>query len=289
MLDAMIRSYRTCIHVWNDAVATRAKQVRMHERGCDFVKQVSQEEPVRQCPFRKAYENSRRRCKHMVALMNQFCFFGEGVIPGKGNDGMSGMPDGTMEVSSRTPEERYDVIPNGTVVSVKDLVPASNRTRIPGMKMDRGQVQGYDTLSGLYSVIVDNDNVTKEQLTLTGVQPSDLLQHVRVRVRLPSQPNLNGLSGIITAWNEDEQDYDIDVVTDLSIGDVPLSLKLDSASIVLDYGTVGRITGMTGQQSGLNGTYGTIIKSESSAGIRGYNIQLSASQCVSVDVEHFVV
>jgi hypothetical protein len=282
---AMILAYRNCINAWNDAVAARDMRVRMHERGCDFVK--VQEPAVRQCPFRKPYEKVKKHYQNMVALMNQLCFFGEGDMPGMGKDGMDGKPGG-MEVSKRTTEELYDVIPNGTVISFKDLVPpAGTRTRVPGMKVGRGQVQGYDAHSRLYTVVVDNDD-TKEKLTLTGVKPSNLLQHIRVRVRLASRPDVNGLSGLITAWNEDEQHYDVDVVTDQS-NDVRLSLQLKPASIVMDYGTVGMITGMMGQQSELNGTFGTIIKSESSAGIRGYNIQLSTSRCISVDVEHFLV
>jgi hypothetical protein len=285
---AMIIAYRNCIHAWNDAVAARDKRVRMHERGCDFVK--VQEPAVRQCPLRKPYENSKKHYQNMVAFMNQLCFFGEGDMSGMGKDGVGAIPGG-MEVSKRTIEERYDVIPNGTVVSFKDLVlPASSRTGVPGMKVGRGQVRGYDAHSGLYTVIVDDDDDDDDdtKLTLTGVKPSNLLQHVRVRVRLASRPDVNGLSGIITAWNEDEQHYDVDVITDLS-NDIQVSLKLKPTSIVMDYGTVGMITGMMGRQSELNGTYGTIIKSESSAGIRGYNIQLSASQCISVDVEHFLV
>ena len=281
---AMILAYRNCIHAWSDAAAARDKRVRMHERGCDFVK--VQKPVVRQCPFRKPYERSKKQYQNMVVLMNEFCFFGEGDMSGIGKNGM-GERHGGMEVSKRTIEGRYDVIPNGTVVSFKDLISASTIPRVPEMKVGRGQVQGYDAHSGLYTVIADDD-VTKEQVTLTGVKPWKLLQHVRVRVRLASRPDVNGLSGIITAWNEDEQRYDVDVVTDLS-NDVRLSLKLKPTSMVLDYGTVGMVTGMVGQQSELNGTYGTIIKSESSAGIRGYNIQLSASQCISVDVEHFLV
>jgi hypothetical protein len=282
----MILAYRKCIHVWNDIVAARDKRVRKDERGYDFVK--VQEPVVRQCPFRKPYERSKKQYQNMVALMNQFCFFGDGNMSGMGKDDMSTIPD-DMEVSKRTTEDCYDVIPNGTVVSFKkDLViPASSNTRVPGMKVGRGQVQGYDANSGLYTVIVGIDD-TKEQLKLTEVKPLNLLQHIRVRVRLASRPDVNGLSGIITSWNEDEQHYNVDVVTDLS-NDIRSSLKLKPASIVMDYGTVGMITGMTGQQSELNGTYGTLIKSESPAGIRGYNIQLSASQCISVDTQHFLV
>ena len=192
-------------------------------------------------------------------------FGGGGGMPGMGG------PGGGRQGSSirRPPEKRYDAIPNGTIVSFKDLQSRQD------MNGDRGEVQSYDYQSGRYTVIVED---TDEQLR---VKPSNLLQHVHGRVQgLESQPTLNGLRGTIMAWNEHKQRYNFYIM------DLSKVISLRPANIVLDNGTVGKIEGLMAKPE-LNGKYGT-IKSWIREANR-YDIQLTASQIIRVKVENIRV
>jgi hypothetical protein len=182
--------------------------------------------------------------------------------------GGGGMPQQRMRRPA-PPEKRYDAIAKGTIVSFKDLV---SREDLNG---DRGTVQSYDPQSGRYTVIVED---TDEPLK---VKPSNLLQHVHVRVQgLESQPDLNGLRGTVMAWNEHKERYSIYIM------DLSKVVSIKPTNIILDNGTVGKIAGLMAKPE-LNGKYGT-IKSYARDANR-YDIQLTASQIIRIKVENFRV
>ena len=189
---------------------------------------------------------------------------GMGGMPGMG--GMGGMPG--MR-SSRPPAKRYDAIPNGTVVSLTQLVSRPERNG------DRGQVQGYDPSTQRYMVAVeDSDEMIK-------VKPSNLLQHVHVRLHgITSQPDLNGARGTVVAWNGHKERYSIYVM------DKSRVVSLKPSSVILDNGTVGMIVGLMSKPE-LNGRYGT-IKSWVRDSNR-YEVQLSSDQIIRVKVENIRV
>jgi hypothetical protein len=192
-------------------------------------------------------------------------FGGGGGMPGMGG------PGGGRQRSSirRPPEKRYDVIPNNTLVSFKNL---QSRQDLNG---DRGFVKSYDPQSGRYTVQVED---TDEPLK---VKPSNLLQHVHGLVQgLESQPTLNGLRGTIMAWDEHKQRFNFYII------DLSKVISLRPANIVLDNGTVGKIEGLMAKPE-LNGRYGTIIGWIREA--NRYDIQLTASQIIRVKVENIRV
>ena len=100
------------------------------------------------------------------------------------------------------------------------------------------------------------------------VKHSNLLQHVNVRMHgLEGQPDLNGLTGTVLAWDDNKQRYNI------YISAKSKSVSLRPSNIVLDTGSVGRIVGLVSKPE-LNCKLGTITSFNSESG--RYEIQLSA-------------
>merc|ERR1712003_410267 len=154
--------------------------------------------------------------------------------------------------------KRYDAIPTGTIVSLKGLISK------PEENGDRGEVVQYDPSTGRYVVRLED---TEETLK---VKPSNLLQHVHVKVHgLENRSDLNGEKATILAWDERKERYNIYVMS------ISKCISLKPSNIVLDNGTVGRITGLQSKPE-LNGRWATINGFNSSTG--RYDVQLSADK-----------
>jgi hypothetical protein len=188
--------------------------------------------------------------------------FGGGMPPGN----IGGMP-GSFRQSAGP--KRYDAIPNGTVVSLKNLVAKPERNG------DRGEIQGYDPSTGRYVVAVeDSDEALR-------VKPNNLLQHIHVKVHgIQAQPELNGLQGTIIAWNDHKERYSVYVMDKSKV------VNLKPTNIILENGTVGMIVGLASKPE-LNGKYGT-VKSWNRDSHR-YDMQLSADSIIRVKVENIRV
>ena len=188
-----------------------------------------------------------------------------GGMPGMA--GMGGMPgmSGMSGMGSQQPKS-YNCIPQGTVISLKGLVNASHRNG------DRGIVQQFISSTSRYVIQLEDSNETMS------VKPSNLLQHCKVRIHdLKSQPELNGKTGTIMAYNENKERYNIYVVALKKV------FSLKSSNIVLDDGSVVQIVGIRAKPE-LNGKWGTI-----KSWIRDtnkYNVQLSAQQIVRMKTEN---
>jgi hypothetical protein len=180
-----------------------------------------------------------------------------------------GMPGAGFRQQQAPPVKRYDAIPQGTVVSLKNL------TSQPERNGDRGEIDSYDARAGRYVVVLeDSDEVLK-------VKPSNLLQHVHVTLQqLESYPELNGSRGTIIAWNSHKERYSIYVM------DHSRAVSLKPSNVVLDNGTVGQIVNVTGKPE-LNGRYGTIRNYISET--NRYDVQLSAEQIVRLKIENIRV
>lgn len=201
--------------------------------------------------------------------------FGGGGMPGgmgghpMGGSIGGGMPLGSGVQQQRPTPKRYDAIPNGTVVSLKDLIGQPERNG------DRGEIAGYDPSSGRYTVALED---SEEYLK---VKPHNLLQHVHVNLHgIESQPALNEKRGTIIAWNNHKERYNIYVM------ELSKVVSLRPSNIILDNGTVGKIQGLNAKPE-LNGKFGTI-----KAWIREsnrYDVQLSESQVVRIKVDNIRV
>merc|ERR1719420_1391002 len=168
--------------------------------------------------------------------------------------GMGGQPFGRT-ASYNQPPKRYDAIPEGTAVSLKDLIGRPERNG------DRGQVVQYDSTSGRYVVYMEDSDETMK------VKPSNLMQHAPATVRgLESRPELNGREATVLAWDDGKERYN------LYVPSVSRAVSLKPSNVVLDGGTVGRVTGLRSKPE-LNGRWGTIKRFDANSG--RYEVQLS--------------
>ena len=198
---------------------------------------------------------------------------GMGGMPG-GMGGMGGMPGGMGGMpfgrsSAGPPVKRYDAIPRGTIVSLRNLQSRPERNG------DRGAIQDYDPSSQRYTVLVEDTD------ELLRVKPSNLLQHVHVKLHaIESQPALNNKRGTVLAWNEQKERYNIYVM------DMSKVVSLKPTSVILDNGTVGMIVNLKSKPQ-WNGKYCTI-----NSWVRDtnrYEVQLSANEIIRVKVENIRV
>jgi len=182
-----------------------------------------------------------------------------------GMGGMGGMGGG-MRQPTQAP--RYNSIPRGTIVSLKGLV---NKPEANG---ERGQIQSFDPTSGRYVVQLED---TSESLK---VKPNNILQHVHVKIDgIASQPELNGKTGTIIAWNESSQRYSIYVMA------LKKAVSLKASNVILEKGTVAQVVGLS--RPDLNGKWGTIKDFIPSSG--RYDLQLSEAQIIRVKLENLRV
>lgn len=190
-----------------------------------------------------------------------------GGQPGMGGfGGRPGMGGPGMGRSSRRQPKRYDTIPVGTIVSLKGLISK------PEKNHDRGQVVQYDPRTGRYVVQIEDTDET------ISVKPDNLLQHVHVKIHgLESRVDLNGVKATILAWDDSKDRYNIYVMS------VSQSISLKPSNIVLDNGTVGRITGLQAKPE-LNGEWGTINSFNSSTG--RYDVQLSKDKILRLKLDN---
>jgi hypothetical protein len=176
----------------------------------------------------------------------------------------------TGDALQQRQEVRYDIIPQGTVVSLKGLV---NR---PERNGSRGTVQQYYPSSGSYIVVLED--TPGERIR---VKAANLLQHVHVKLHgLESKPDWNGQRGTVVAWDAGTERYNLYIR--------PLSkvIGLKPSNVVLENGTVGRITGLQSKPE-LNGKWGTIKSFNRDSG--RYDVQLSADQILRLKLENIRV
>jgi hypothetical protein len=109
-----------------------------------------------------------------------------------------------------------------------------------------GIVRYYNSQNGRYVVALEGTDELKS------VKASNLLQHVNVRVNsIEGRPELNGKTGTVKTWNPRTERYDIYVMA------LERVVSLKPENVILDAGTVGRVTGLTSKQE-LNGRWSTI-------------------------------
>ena len=176
--------------------------------------------------------------------------------------GMGGSP-------RAAPKKEYDVIPTGTIVSLKGLV---NKAEYNG---DRGVVKQYNPQSKRYAVELEDSEET------LSVKPENLLQHVHVTVHdIQSQPELNGKTGTVITWCPEKGRYNI------YIASLKKVVSLKPGNVVLETGIVARVSGLESRPE-MNGKWGTIknhIKESNK-----YDVQLSGSQIIRVKAENMVL
>jgi hypothetical protein len=137
-------------------------------------------------------------------------------------------------------------------------------------------VQQYDPSSGRYIVVLED--APGERIR---IKPANLLQHVHVKLHgLESKPEWNGQRGTIVAWDAGTERYNLYIR--------PLSkvIGLKPSNVVLENGTVGRITGLQSKPE-LNGKWGTIKSFNRDSG--RYDVQLSTNQILRLKMENIRV
>jgi len=163
--------------------------------------------------------------------------------------------------------KRYDIILNGTVVSLKDLVEHPERNG------DYGKIVEYD--ENRYTVKLT------EPYELLKVKPMNLQQHVHVTLqKLVVNPHLNGQRGAIFSFNKLRDRYHVYVVKEKKI----YSVKPNN--VVLDKGTTGRLVNLKSKPA-FNNKYGTIdnwIRSSNR-----YDVLLSPNTKIRIKIENIRV
>lgn len=163
----------------------------------------------------------------------------------------------------------YNVIPRGTIVSLKDLV---NKSQYNG---DRGVIRQYVSQSNRYVVELEDSDET------LSVKPENMLQHVHVTIHdIQSQPELNGQTGTIITWCPTKGRYNI------YVSSLKKVVSLKPGNVVLESGVVARVSGLESRPE-LNGQWGTItgwIRDSNK-----YDVQLSSSQIIRVKVENMLL
>lgn len=184
-----------------------------------------------------------------------------------GMGSMRGM-GGSMRQSSPAKKE-YNVIPRGTIVSLKDLV---SKAIYNG---DRGVVKQYIPSSERYVVELED---SEEALS---VKPENILQHVHVTIHdIQSQPELNGKKGTVITWCPKKGRYNIYVASLKKV------VSLKPGNVVLETGVVARVNGLSSKPE-LNGKWGTIkdwIRESNK-----YDVQLSGNQIIRVKSENMIL
>merc|ERR1712038_2022420 len=190
--------------------------------------------------------------------------------PGMSMGGMpGGMASSAFSSSAPAPAPSFDIIPNGTVVSLKGLVSKPERNG------DRGMVKQYNRSKGRYVVVLEDSDGTMS------VKASNLLQHVHVRIHdIKGQPELNGKTGTILTWIPSKERYNIYVSA------LKKAVSLKPANVILENGTVGQITGLQSKPE-LNGKFGTIKNwiRESNK----YDVRVSSTNVIRIRVENLRV
>ena len=186
-----------------------------------------------------------------------------------GQQQQRGMNFAGQQQRASQPPQRFDAIPDGTVVSLKGL------TNAPDRNGDQGIIKQYNPNNGRYIILLEDTDETMS------VKACNLLQHVHVRIHdVKAQPELNGKTGTILTWIPTKERYNIHV----SVLKKVVSLR--PANVVLDTGTVGCIHGLSGKPE-LNGKWGTVknwIRETNK-----YDVQLSPQQVVRIKVENLRV
>jgi len=183
-------------------------------------------------------------------------------------NGMAGMSQ-TQSMYQTPAPARYDAIPPGTIISLKGLVNASERNG------DRGVVKHYQPQSGRYVIEIEDSDETMS------VKPSNLLQHIKIIIfGIQSDPDLNGKTGTIIAWNQRTERYNIYVTALQKV------VSLKPSNMILENGTVGKLSGIISKPE-LNGKWGTI--KEWIRGSNKYDVQLSSDHVIRVKVENIIL
>lgn len=197
--------------------------------------------------------------------------------PGMRTSSRSGFPQqqssfsrsGVPQQQPPPQQKRYDAIPSGTVVSLKGLINAPERNG------DRGTIKQYVPSTGRYFVTLEDSDETMS------VKSTNLLQHVHVRIHdIQNQPELNGKTGTIIAWNEAKERYNIYVMSMKKV------VCLKAANVALDDGTVAQVIGLSSRPE-LNGKFGTI--KEWIRDSNRYDVQLSPQHVIRVKMENMRV
>jgi len=200
-----------------------------------------------------------------------------GDLPGGMSISMGGTPfssfgrrqKNSRKVSRGTNNgKQYNIIPPGTVVSMKGLLNKPERNG------DMGAIQHFDYQSQRYIVKFED---TEETMS---VKAKNLLQHAHIRIYGLSYDTFNGKTATIITWIPSKERYNVHVTA------LKKFVSLKPGNVILNKGTVAMVTGLVSKPE-LNGKFGTIM--EWLREKERYDVRLSESQVVRVKIENMIV
>jgi len=199
--------------------------------------------------------------------------FGSGCMPGMSQSFASSSSQHSQQ--QQQPQQKYDIIPRGTVVSLKGLVNAPDRNG------DKGIIQQHNSQTGRYIINLNEDegsSVEGRDKKTMSIKAGNIQQHIQVKIHnIEHKIELNGTTGTIVSWATSNGRYCIYITSLQEL------VYLLPGNVILANGTVAQIHGLQSKPE-LNNTFGTI--KEWIRDTNKYDIQLSPQQVIRVKVEN---
>eukprot|EP00747_Dinoflagellata_sp_TGD_P187032 gnl/TRDRNA2_/TRDRNA2_44482_c0_seq1.p1 gnl/TRDRNA2_/TRDRNA2_44482_c0~~gnl/TRDRNA2_/TRDRNA2_44482_c0_seq1.p1 ORF type:complete len:221 (+),score=58.71 gnl/TRDRNA2_/TRDRNA2_44482_c0_seq1:58-663(+) len=183
-------------------------------------------------------------------------FGGMGDLFG-GGGGMGGM--GGMSSEQATPEERYDLLPEGALVLIRGI---QSRTELNDKL---GYVQDFQEARQRYVVKLKE---TSETMSLSVQKLHHVVLNARIK-GLKERPDLDGIEGIVYEFSEESSSFKVQVTSKKE------QLSLAPDNLELPDGTSVQIVGVQ-KLPDLNGRRGRILSFNEATG--RYSVQISAGE-----------
>mmetsp|Transcript_12062 Transcript_12062/g.28320 ORF Transcript_12062/g.28320 Transcript_12062/m.28320 type:complete len:343 (-) Transcript_12062:82-1110(-) len=167
--------------------------------------------------------------------------FRTGGMPGGGPPGMGGFFDlggrgmkGHGKGRASAPQPPPHAMPNGTRVTVRGLTKAQEHNG------KSGKTTAWDAAKGRYDVQLEDEN-------MISLRPSNLTQQCTVKiVGIESQPELNGQSGTILNYHQEQGRYQVRLNSKMPNGRDTVGLQ--PANVILEVNTRVSTQGLSNEQ-----------------------------------------
>lgn len=198
---------------------------------------------------------------------------GFGGMPGGGmhhhRGGFGGMPQQRQQQPRRPKAKTWNLVPDGTEVTIQNLV---NKASLNG---DRGVIQDYNDSNGRYVVKLEDSEQT------ISLKPANILQHAKCRIQgLEQSPEFNNADGRIIGWSAQNERYNVYIPSKNRV------VSLRPTNVILKDNTVAKVVGLVSKPE-LNNKFGTIKAWNRDT--NKYDVQLSMQQIIRVKVENMCI
>ena len=183
--------------------------------------------------------------------------------------GFGGGPQQRQQQPRRPKAKTWNVIPDGTEVTIQNLVSKAS------LNGDRGVIRDYNDSNGRYVVQLEDSEQT------IGLKPANILQDAKCRIQgLAQSPEFNNADGRIIGWSAQNERYNVYLPSKNRV------VSLRPSNVILKDNTVAKVVGLVSKPE-LNDKFGTIKAWNSES--NKYDVQLSMQQIIRVKVENMCI